>query len=114
MAKLLEDHKCESCNNQTYHVRLAEPQPVKVAAEGGTKPEFSVADYAIIHMNKVTFPSGKVFEDVEVWAADAEENAYPGMIYSYNRGRSLDEVLFIIGGEWNANRPDSKVDNGTP
>lgn len=112
MAKLLDEHECESCNNQTYHVRLAETQPVRIANEKAERTEYAYADYAVIRLINVTDPeSGSQYHEVSVIPSDKEENIFPGYIYMYNRARSLDEVLWTIGGEW---RPKEEVSSGTP
>ena len=100
MPKLIDEHNCDSCENQAFLVRLAEPQPVRIPNEATGKADYKITDWARINLIKVTFESGKVFEEVEAWAADEAGETYNGLIYSYNRARSLDEMVFILGGEW--------------
>jgi len=113
MPKLLDEHKCEDCNDETWFVRLAEPQAVRVAPENGKgKPYMAYADYAVIKLHNGTYgqdENQKKFSEVSVWAADEKEESFPGLIYSINRARSLDEVLWVLGGEYASNRPEGKV-----
>ena len=116
MPKLIDEHKCEDCDDQTWFVRLAEPQAVRVAAmKKGEKTYMAYADYAMIKLHNGTYGTGdekKHFSEVVVWAADEDEQTFPGAIYHYNRPRTLDEVLWTIGGEYVEDRPEGKL-NGT-
>lgn len=113
MPKLLDEHKCEDCDDQTWFVRLAEPQAVRVAPNDGKGPRYmAYADYAVIQIHNGTYgkdENQKKFSEVTVWAADEEEETFPGIIYSTNRGMTLDEILWILGGEYDSKRPKGKV-----
>lgn len=123
MPKLIDEHKCDTCNDETWHVRLAVPQPVRVvedAARKGEKPKtfMAYADYAVIRLHSAVYGEDKHYSEVSVWASDKNEEVFPGSIYMVNAKRTLDEVLWAIGGEWGENvkpydesDPASKANN---
>lgn len=106
MAELIEKHQCDVCDNETYHVKLAEPQSVRVEEEQGGY--IALAEYANIHLLKAkTAEDGEEREpdqpefhyETRVFAADHEHNEFTAILYAVNKRRSLDEVIFTIGGE---------------
>lgn len=116
MPKLIDEHKCDDCNDSTWFVRLAEPQPVRVAATSAKEQSYmAYADYALIKIHNGTYGKDekKHFSEVSVWAADEDEKSFPGCIYHYNRPRTLEEIIWTLGGEYADNRPEGKL-NGTP
>lgn len=97
--KITKEHQCDMCDEKSYFLKLAQPTPVRVEGE---KPFMALAEYAMISLNRYTHPeSGDVINQVAVMVADADEKSYPGMIYGTNQERTLEEVVWIIGGEYN-------------
>lgn len=68
-------------------------------------------DYAVLKLSEYTDPkTGRKHAEVSAWASDGEEKSYPGCIYMYNRGRTLDEAIWILGGEHDG----KEAGDGTP
>lgn len=108
MPKILKEHQCDSCDERSYLVRLAEPQPVRVEDK---KPYMALAEWAVIQINQYKNPEGnETLDQVSVMIADDEGKTYPGIIYAYNRARTLPEVLWAIGGEFDDNVDMETVD----
>lgn len=99
MAKIVKQHECDTCDEKTYFVRLAEPQPVRVE---GPKPFAALAEHALVHINQYRdAQAGKTYDQVSVMVADQDGKEYPGLMYAYNRARTLAEVMWTLGGEYN-------------
>lgn len=99
MPKIIKEHQCDTCDERSYFVRLADPQPIRVDDK---TPYMALAEYCVVQINQYKNPEGpERLDQIKVEIADADGKTYPGLLYAYNRQRSLAEVLWVLGGEYN-------------
>lgn len=109
MAELIKEHVCETCDVKTYHARIAEPQGVRVRGEGQEPDYLAFADYVLIKLATYKAQDGKQHDETIIFASDDAKKSYPGIIFQTNRQRTLEEALWIVGGEYDENRTKEKV-----